>query len=520
MSAIPTLVAGAERAAIQNLSYWFPGNVDPALSHVNFTVSDGLTAVAGPSGSGKSTLLRVLNGLVPHFHGGRVRGRLVVAGRDASRESPRSLAREVGFVFQDPETQMVRGVVEDEVAFALENMATPPSAISTRVEAAMAAVGILHLGGRAVASLSGGERQRVAIASAVALGPGILALDEPTSQLDPEGAATVVAVCGGLARGGTAVVVSEHRIAGLLAVADRLAVVRAGQVEGPGPVRQMLDRLADPPAFVELALRLGLVPLPRELSEIAPPTLREVPTAAGKTFGDVAWHLRECTLGHHRRPVVSAADMAGGAGQVTVLMGPNGAGKTTVLRAIAGLQAPLSGTAWRRPGRVAYLPQDPGVLLHRQTVRAEVEYTLGSAGSAESPKRILDRLHLTVLADRYPGDLSSGQRQRAALAAILAGCPGLVLLDEPTRGMDREARRALVALLQEMAAAGSSVVLATHDAELAAAVADQVLLVDSGEVRDAGTPASALSGANPFATDMGRLYPGGPVTLEEVLSRL
>ncbi|MEA2682753.1 MAG: energy-coupling factor transport system ATP-binding protein [Chloroflexota bacterium] len=517
-----TALVGAELARIEGVGYRYPAATEAALADISFEVGPGLTAIAGPSGGGKSTVLRLLNGLVPHFHGGTISGQVLIGGRDALRTPTATLARLVGFVFQDPEAQMVRAGVEDEVAFALENLAIPRALMQARVEEAMAAAGIAGLAGRRIDTLSGGERQRVAIASALALRPRILALDEPTSQLDPAGARLVLEACRRLAAAGTAVVISEHRVGALLNMTDRLAVMQSGRLHGPGTVAAMLPKLIDPPQLVCLgeALRWDPIPLTAADARRLAPHLDRAGANASPATGDLAWELRGATAGYETGTLLDGVGLAGTTGQVTVLMGPNGGGKTTLLRSIGGLHRLRSGTAWRRPGRVAYLPQDPGVLLHRRSVRAEVAYTISRARSAQPAGLIIDRLGLRGLADRYPGDLSSGQRQRAALAAILAGDPKLVLLDEPTRGMDGDARRALTELLRAMAADGASVVLATHDSELAAEVADRVVIVAPGAVRDAGSPDAALSGDQAFATDVGRLYPGGPVTVDAVLRRI
>jgi len=513
---------GAARPAIRGVTYHYPETQQPALDAVSLTLHGGLTAVSGSSGSGKSTLLRLLNGLVPNFHGGRINGAVTVAGLDAMRTPTARLAREVGFVFQDPETQLVRARVAAEVAFALENTALPGSRIRERVEWALDAAGIQDLHDRTTASLSGGERQRVAVAAAIALQPAVLVLDEPTSQLDPQGAAAVFAVSRRLANAGAAVLISEHRGGGLLPLADRLAVMSAGRLAGPGPVREITTLMDDPPQLVALGRALGWAHVPLVCSDAAAvaPTLRGILVPRPRAADELAWELRSCVLGHDRQAILGDVDLAGGGGEVAVLMGPNGGGKTTLLRAIAGLHRPLAGTSWRRPGRVAYLPQDPAALLHRRSVQDEVDYTLRRSRSQQPRGALLQRLGLADLASRYPGDLSSGQRQRAALAAILAGEPRLALLDEPTRGMDAGARAALVVILREMAAGGASVVVATHDSDLAAELADRVVFVDAGGVRDGGHPVTALSGPGEFATDVGRLYPGAATTVAGVLACL
>jgi energy-coupling factor transport system ATP-binding protein len=503
-------------ASLSGLTYWYPDAAEPALAGVDLEVGAGLTVVAGPSGGGKSTLLRVFNGLVPHFHGGRIAGAGRVAGLDVFATPTRRLAREVGFVFQDPEMQTVYGVVEREVAFGPENLAVPEAELRPRVAEALEAVGASALAGRRVATLSGGERQRVALASALAVRPRLVVLDEPSSQLDREGGALLLTACRELAAAGRAVVVAEHRLERLLPAAGQLVLVEGGRVTAGEPAA-LADRLPSPPAIVRLGLRLGWAPPPLSPEGVRPPPL--LPAAPRPPVdGPEAWSLRGVAVGPGG--LLRDVELGGAGGQTVVLMGPNGAGKTTLLRVLAGLLPPAAGRLERRQGRVAYLPQNPTALLHRPTVRDEVRLTLDRAGDPEPPEAVLRRLGLLAAAGRYPRDLSTGERQRAALAAVLPGAPALVLLDEPTRGMDGAARAALRGLLAHLRSAGSAIVVATHDADLAAELGDRIALVADGGVRDLGPPETALSGDSPLATQVGRLYPGGPVTVEGVLARL
>jgi energy-coupling factor transport system ATP-binding protein len=414
-------------------------------------VKEGLTVVTGPSGGGKSTLLRVFNGLVPHFHGGGISGSASVTGLDIIATNTRDLARRVGFVFQDPELQTVYNVVDREVAFGLENLAVPPNQMAGRVEEALSAAGALHLLGRTVRTLSGGERQRVALASALAMSPELVVLDEPTSQLDPQGAASFLSALMALVARGTHAVVSEHRLEPILDRARAVLLIERGVVVEVDPRSWVQER--------------GARPIPRQ-----------------SAIGAEAWSLENVSAGFAGRVVIDGVDLSGHAGEVVALSGPNGGGKTTLLRLIAGTLAPLSGAVGRRPGRIAYLPQNPAALLHRPTVRSEVTFTLARAGDTERPEVILEELGLGSVADRYPRDLSSGERQRAALAAVLPGAPALVLLDEPTRGMDGAARARLVSLVARLRDLGAAIVLATHDAELRSALADRIVNVGGGSV--------------------------------------
>lgn len=445
--------AGADLAVakLARLTYTYPGAHEPALRDVCLEVEEGLTVVAGPSGGGKSTLLRVFNGLVPHFHGGVISGNASVGGLDIIATNTRDLARHVGFVFQDPELQTVYNMVDREVAFGLENLALPQNQIAGRIEEALNAAGALHLLGRTVRSLSGGERQRVALASALAMRPRLVVLDEPTSQLDVQGAASFLSALRDMVARGTHAVVSEHRLQPILLQARGLLFIGRGVVVE-----------ADPKAW-----------LPEPVGQ---------PVTRQSAIGPEAWSLRNVRAGFGDHVVIDGVDLAGHAGEVVALSGPNGGGKTTLLRLIAGTLAPLSGAVGRRPGRIAYLPQNPGALLHRPTVRSEVIFTISRAGDSERPEVILAELGLASVAERYPRDLSSGERQRAALAAVLPGAPGLVLLDEPTRGMDGAARARLVALVARLRDLGAAVVLATHDAELRSSLADRIVNVGGGRV--------------------------------------
>jgi energy-coupling factor transport system ATP-binding protein len=381
-----------------------------------------------------------------------------VGGRDIIATPTRDLARHVGFVFQDPELQTVYNVVDREVAFGLENLALPPREMAGRIEEALHAAGAFHLLGRTVRTLSGGERQRVALASALAMRPQVVLLDEPTSQLDDDGADSVLTALVGMVEHGTHAVVSEHRLESILPRAQALLYLDRGAVVEVDPTTWSAQPSASP-------------------------------IARTSAIGEEAWSLANVTAGFGDHLVIEGVDLAGGAGEVVALSGPNGGGKTTLLRLIAGTLAPLSGTVTRRPGRIAYLPQNPAALLHRPTVRAEVVFTIARAGESEQPDTVLEALGLMSVAERYPRDLSSGERQRAALAAVLPGTPSVVLLDEPTRGMDAAARARLVSLVAGLRDRGAAVVLATHDTELRSALADRTVVVRAGRALEASREA-------------------------------
>ncbi len=440
----------SEVARFDGFSYRYPDSEALSLNQITLQLGEGLTLLTGSSGSGKSTLLRSLNGLVPHFHGGQARGRAWILGQDLRATSTRRLAREVAMVFQEPESQFVLATVRREVAFGPENLGRPAAEIADRVEAALQAMGVGELAERRISTLSGGQRQRVALAAALAMRPRLLALDEPTSQLDDAGADSLRRACQRLAAQELAVVVAEHR---------------PWRVDSPGSRRLELSHGSLTPA---LGSKSGLRPLPRR-----PP----------HPFGPSAWELSELVVGH-QEPVAAGINLGCRQGEVLCLTGPNGSGKTTLLRTAAGLLRPLSGSVDRRPGRCAYLPQEPGGVLHQASLVEEVRQTIRWLKLDCSPWPMLEEFGLSSLAGIDPRDLSTGQRQRVALAAVLVGSPELVFLDEPTRGADPNSRQLLLRVLERLAARGSAVLVATSDTQFAHQIGDRVHELAGGQLRE------------------------------------
>jgi energy-coupling factor transport system ATP-binding protein len=426
-------------AVVEGLSFSYGRGGDRALDRVSLEVRDGEhVALLGPSGSGKSTLLRALAGLVPHFHGGVFEGRVLVGGLDTRRSRPAELAGVAAFVFQDPEDQVVLTRVANEVAFGLENLGTPPAEIRGRVDEALQAVGAEHLAERPVAELSGGELQRVCLASALALRPRLLLLDEPTSQLDPDAAESFFDLIEHL---GCAVVVSEQRPVRPLARCDRVVFVEHGRVLLDAPRDAALDWLAaNRPLY-----------LPHE--------------------PDVVCRLEGVSFSYGDRRVLDGVSLDVRRGEIVALVGVNGAGKTTLARLAAGLLEPLQGSVTH--GRASYLSQDPGRYVVAE--RADDEVALGA--DRKRARATLERVGLAPLADRHPRDLSSGERERLALAAVLVTEPELLVLDEPTRGVDPERKAALARLLRGEAPLRGTIVV-TQDLAWVAEVADRVVTLD------------------------------------------
>ena len=508
-------------------------NGPPALTGVDLEVAEGaVLLVVGSSGSGKSTLLRCANGLVPHASGGRFGGDVVVAGRSTRTHPPRALADVVGFVHQDPEAQFVIDDVERDVAFVLENLGIEPAAMRRRVEEVLDALGIAHLRHRSPGTLSGGERQRCAIAGALAAGPSLLVLDEPTSQLDPQGADDVLAAIGRLNDDlGTTVVLAEHRLERAAPLATSAVLVAGGRLDSAGAPGAVLADYPGAPTVTRLGRALGWDPLPltvREARSLASRTPAISELAGGTTVlagrdaapasGSPLVTATGVRVDLGGRTVLRDVGVEVAEGEVVALLGRNGAGKSTLLRALAGLVAVRAGRVERR-GAVAYVPQDPGSLLFRPTVRREVEETLrllgrGGGGDRAEVDRWLDALGLAPLADRHPRSLSGGERQRLAVAAVAVGGAPVLALDEPTRGMDAASRAALERAVAAHAAGGGAVVLATHDVELAARCATRAVVLGDGEVVASGPARTVLAGSL-FAPQTLRVLPPF-LTVEEV----
>jgi energy-coupling factor transporter ATP-binding protein EcfA2 len=534
---------------LDRLTYTYPGSPDRALSDVSLDIADGeFVLVAGPSGSGKSTLLRVLNGLVPHFTGGSVSGSATVSGRDPIAEGPQALSRVVGFVFQDPESQFVVDRVEDEIAFALENAAVPPTEMRLRVEEVLHLLDLASLRDRPLDTLSGGEKQRVAIATALVFRPRILALDEPTSQLDPQAAEDVLQALVRLNQDlGLTIFLAEHRLERILPYVDRM-VYLSGSGGGvvTGSPRHVLQQMDLTPPLVTLAKKLDWEPLPLTVKEgrqlvtesqvqalsprtpaaSSPPALPREPQIT----------LHNLRFAYNGTPVLRGIDLEIAPGELVALMGRNGSGKTTLLKCIVGLLMPEHGEIQMRDtsltGRatadtcqdIGYLPQDPRDLLFADTVADELNITLRNHGLLGhppiAPAELIERLELADVAHRYPRDLSAGQRQRAALGAVTVTRPHLLLLDEPTRGLDYPAKRKLVRLLREWQDQGTSILLVTHDVELVAQAADRVLLLSQGEIIADAAP-ETLTASPLFSPQVARLFPGtGWLTADDALDGL
>ncbi|MEW1953256.1 ATP-binding cassette domain-containing protein [Terrabacter sp. NPDC080008] len=532
----------------EHVSVQYAGAPAPSLHDVTLEIPEGeLVLVVGPTGSGKSTLLRTINGLVPHFSGGTLTGRVSVDGLDTAEHRPRDLATVVGLVEQNPSSTFVTDVVEDEVAYGMETMGLDPTTIRRRVEETLDLFGLTPLRARSLRALSGGQQQRVAIAAMFAAGSRVLVLDEPTSALDPVAAEEVLASLHRIVHDlGVTVVLAEHRLERVVHHADRVLLIDAGHVsELLDPAEAMLRSQIYPPV-VGLSRLAGWSPTPLSIRDARrrAATLREalVDTAPSAVTdrratgpGD-ALSLTGVRVSRGSRVVLEGLDLAVARGSVTMLMGRNGAGKSTLLGAVAAQHGLAGGSvrvgatrrdphalsARERIHAVGLVPQQPELLLYTDSVAAECEAADADFGATPGTAwALLDRISGGISPDTHPRDLSEGQRLELALAVILAGSPELLLLDEPTRGLDYGAKKRLGEVLTGLAERGTTVVLATHDVELAAEVADRVVILADGEVVTDGPAREVLASSPAFAPQVTKvLLPQTWLTVAEVAGAL
>ncbi|MFF4216384.1 ABC transporter ATP-binding protein [Streptomyces nondiastaticus] len=533
----------------------------PSLRGVDLTVPEGeLCLLVGPSGVGKSTLLGTVSGLVPHFTGGTLHGRVTVAGRDTRTHKPRELADVVGTVGQDPLAHFVTDTVEDELAYGMESLGVPPHTMRRRVEETLDLLGLAGLRDRPISTLSGGQQQRVAIGSVLTTHPAVLVLDEPTSALDPGAAEEVLAVLQRLVHDlGTTVLMAEHRLERVVQYADRV-ILLPGPGEAPvmgEPAEVMAVSPVHPPVVglgrlagwspVPLSVRDArrrAAPLRERLAPLAPPAAqeareaREAPEGAPRRAGFLrraaarrtaesgpapAAAVTGLAVRHDRLVALREVNLSVRPGETVALMGRNGAGKSTLLRTLVGMHKPAAGSV--RVGgtaphstspaellrHVGLVPQEPRDLLYADTVAAECAAADGDAGAAPGTCRALvSGLLPDVPGTTHPRDLSEGQRLALALAVVLTARPPLILLDEPTRGLDYAAKHRLVEVLRGLAAEGHAIVLATHDVELAAELADRVVVIADGEVVADGPTAEVVVSSPAFAPQVAKVLAPQP----------
>ena len=516
------------------VTFNYHDSLNPIVSNVNLEIPEGeLALVVGHTGTGKSTLLNLVNGMAPHFTGGNLAGVVTVADRSTANYPPREMADLVGVVRQDPASGFVTDIVEDELAYTMESLAVPPNVMRRRVEETLDLLGLASLRSRPLRTLSGGERQRVAIGSVMTAHPSVLVLDEPTSALDPQAAEEVLAAIQRFVHDlGLTVLMSEHRLERVVQYADSVVTItNDGEVwRDSNPAHAMISAPVAPPV-VELGRWAGWDPLPLSIRDARRDavTLREDLTRrlvseqtpakpAKRPTPESVATISRVSVNRSNRVVLRSVDCEVSAGEVVALMGRNGSGKSTFLQLLAGSASPSAGKISVRghdPTQLAgtelvttvgLVPQEPALMLWADSI---VEECASADQTSDLPQgttlALFHRLRDDVDPQMHPRDLSEGTRLALVVALVAAASPDLLLLDEPTRGLDYSAKVTLTELLRELAVAGQAVIVATHDVELVAAACTRVLMIgDADIVLDA--EASAAATASPvFAPQVAKV---------------
>jgi len=531
---------------VKNLIYYYPGENRPALNGISLKVKEGeFVLLAGRSGSGKSSLVRALAGLLPDFYGGRWGGQVIYRSRDMRKMDRRALAREVGMVFQDPEKQLVMTSVEAEIAFGLENLGLSQPEMFRRLAEVMSFLELTGMRHEFTANLSSGQKQKLVLAAVLAMRPQTIILDEPTSQLDPIAAEDILNLVKRLNEEmGITIILIEQRMERCFHLADRVLVMDGGLIVQDGTPREVAEgsgqmAVSFVPPVTRLFTRLGSPQIPvtvKKGRELLHPYFSSG-GRAGAEPGDIEPEKKG-------EPVVDISNvwftypngkealqditLAMNSGEMVAVMGENGAGKSTLLKIMVGILKPGRGKVHIGRGGnqkkvgydTAYLSQNPNDYLFQETVYEELCFTLKNFGLNDDGivNDLLERLQIKQYRANNPRDLSSGERQRVALASVLVGRPKLLVLDEPTRGMDYILKAELGSFLWQLTLSGVCVVCVTHDTEFVGEYASRVVMMYAGRVVSDGSKRKVLGKSLFYAPQIGKLCSGlldGVLTFNE-----
>jgi len=464
---------------IENVTFSYPDSAETALKDISIEIREGeFILIVGKSGCGKSTLCRTLNGLVPHFYGGTFSGRVIIDGIDTRKTTPSKLAGTIGMIFQDPENQLIMTNVENELAFGLENIALPVEKIRERIERYSYRFGLNNLIHRFIPELSGGEKQKVALASILAMQPKYLVLDEPTSQLDEENARTFLEAIKNLnVSVGITIILVEHRLERCLQYADRLIFMKNGKVEFDGRREEAIQYLKSENLVQTFS---------RKVNQVNP-------------HQEIILEANNIWFSYGNSHILKGLNLSVRKGEILAITGANGSGKSTLLKNLNGLLKPEEGTITifgkdisgcstaELAAEIGYLSQNPNDYLFEKNLQKELEFTLTNLNiaKAEWEERIswtLSILDLSRYRRTFPRDLSCGERERAALASILVAKPRILVLDEPTRGLDQWNKAKLGQTLQSLQREGFTTIIVTHDFRFIAEYANRVLRLHEGRL--------------------------------------
>jgi energy-coupling factor transporter ATP-binding protein EcfA2 len=512
----------------QNVSLIYPTAQKTILDKLNFEIGEGeFVLLIGETGIGKSSVLRLINGLVPHHTGGILAGNVEVGGISTKSVRPGQLAELIGIVGQNPINGFVTDIVEDELAFSMESLNLPEETMRKRIEEVLDLLSLNQIRNRKLATLSGGEQQRTAIAAAMVLHPKILVLDEPTSALDPVAAEEVLAILQRLVHDlGITVIIAEHRLERVIGYVDTVIEISADGRTRIGKPDEILRDSKIAPPIVKLARALKLPEISLSVRDLRKQT-EEIRSkgkevfARHETLGRNYIETKSLSVSYGEKVALKPIDLEIKSGEIVALMGRNGAGKSSLIKALLDV-IDYQGKITKRFVKIGYIPQDANDLLYHQSVAAECAQTDRDnnlpKGSAET---LLNELAPNVKATAHPRDLSEGQRLALVLAIVLAPKPDLLILDEPTRGLDYESKALLTKFLNERAASGAAVLIATHDVELVAELATRIIILAEGELVADGSTMDVLLASPSFAPQVTKVMsPRKWLTVNDVLKAL
>lgn len=512
----------------QNVSLIYPTAERTILDKLNFEIGEGeFVLLIGETGIGKSSVLRLINGLVPHHTGGILAGNVEVSGISTRDVRPGELAELIGIVGQNPVNGFVTDIVEDELAFSMESLNLPQDVMRKRIEEILDLLSLHQVRNRKLATLSGGEQQRVAIAAAMVLHPKILVLDEPTSALDPVAAEEVLAILQRLVHDlGITVIIAEHRLERVIGYVDTVIEIGSSGSTRIGKPEEILKDSKIAPPIVKLARALKLPKVALSVRELRRDTAefrdkgREL-TRIATDKKRVLIQTKDLSVSYGQITALKPLSITLSSGEIVALMGRNGAGKSSFIKSLLGV-IEYSGTVDKNVKRIGYIPQDANDLLFHQSVREECEQTdRDHKLDPGATFNLLQQIAPTVKASSHPRDLSEGQRLALVLSIVLSPNPEILILDEPTRGLDYEAKALLTRELQTRANSGAAVLIATHDVELVAELSNRVIILADGDLVADGSTVDVLLASPAFAPQVTKVMsPRKWLTVSDVIKAM
>lgn len=476
--------------SLSHYSYTYPGTSTPVLHDLSFRVRKGeVVIVTGPTGAGKTTLTLAASGILHHDYGGKATGQVTILGKDVTDYSGvEELGLHIGVVFDDADAQLIFTTVEEEIASGLENLDLPRDELLRRMEHVLTITRTDELRDRAPYTLSGGQKQRVAIAATLALGTEILILDEPTSELDEEGSQMLFQILSDLKYEGKTVMLVEHKLDALISLADRMVFLDEGTIVAEGSPEELLRD-------EKIRAVLHRDHLIIDASTCCRPPQPRVGGDAGPSVIEIHGLVHR----YGEFEALKGIDLSIYSGSFVALIGDNGSGKTSLIKHLNGLLRPTEGTIAINGRDTSAQPitelarsvglvfQNPDTMLFEESVEREVAFGLKNLGVSDIDQRItavLDQVGLTGVRTTYPRSLSRGERQRLAVACIVAMQPAVIVLDEPTTGLDAQESTRVMEIAQALQRQGHTIVMVTHNMQIVQDYADRIILLEKGSIID------------------------------------